>query len=482
MPVSAQHKEYQKYINQWQMLRDCDDGANAIKTRRGGGALGQLGSLPGASYLPPPNADDGSIANKLRYEAYRQRASFVNFVGHTKEGMLGMVFRKETALELDPSIEYMRDNSNGQGLSADQLIRWVAADTLLVGRFGLLVDYPAARPGLTAAQSAGLEAKILAYPAEAVINWRTETINGRQVLSMVVLREPTEKISDDGFEVIELMYHRVLLLVDGVYVQRLYDENDELLGIEEGGAFNTDIVPRKSDGSTWNEIPFTFVGSINNDADVDKAPLYDIAEINIAHYRNSADYEESSFLVGQPTPVFAGLTQSWVDQNMSDGVAFGSRAAVLLPESGNAMLLQAGENQMPLKGMEIKEQQMIKIGTRIIQDSGGIETAEAAKIRFAGQNSKLSAIIGNVELAFFNCLSWVMEFMGGSAEPEVEINKEFYEASIDPQLVMASIQLMDRGVIALPDLRDQLRRAGMIDSERTDDEIDGDAEIVDDVM
>ena len=131
----------------------------------------------------------------------------------------------------------------------------------------------------------------------------------------------------------------------------------------------------------WDEIPFAFIGSVNNDETVDKAPLYDIAEINVSHYRNSADYEESSFLVGQPTPAFSGLTQSWVDQNMSGGVAFGSRSAILLPENGNAMLLQAGENQMPLKGMEIKEDQMVKIGTRIIQDQSGIETAEAAKHR-----------------------------------------------------------------------------------------------------
>ena len=481
MAVSAQHKDYQKFIPLWQMLRDCDDGANAVKSRRGS-ASGQIGSMPGTAYLPAPNAEDGSTANKLRYEAYRQRASFVNFVGHTKEGMLGMVFRKETMLDVDPGIEYIKDNANGEGLSADQLIKLIAADTLLVGRFGLLVDYPQMREGLTAAQTAGQEARVLTYPAESIINWRCETINGRQQLSMVILREPTEKVSADGFDVVELMYHRALLMVDGVYIQRLYNENDELLGTEQNGAFAADIVPRKADGSTWNLIPFSFVGSVNNDEVVDKAPLYDIAEINIAHYRNSADYEESSFLVGQPTPVFSGLTQSWVDQNMSGGVAFGSRAAVLLPESGSAMLLQAGDNQMPLKGMEIKEQQMVRIGTRIIQDQGGVETAESAKIRFAGQNSKLSAIIGNVEEAFTQCLTWVMDFMGGTLEPEIIINREFYEASIDPQLVMAAVQLMDRGVIALPDLRHQLRRSGLIAADRTDDEIDSDAEIIDEVL
>jgi len=261
-------------------------------------------------------------------------------------------------------------------------------------------------------------------------------------------------------------------LEDGVYVQNLYDENNELVVYEGDG----NIYPRKLDGSLWDEIPFIFAGSINNDETVDKAPLYDIAEINISHYRNSADYEESSFLVGQPTPALSGLTQSWVEQNMSSGIAFGSRSAILLPEGGSAQLLQASENQMPLKGMEIKEQQMVKIGTRIIQDVSGTETAEAAKIRFAGQNSKLGSIIINVEAAFYKCFEWAMEFMGGTQEPEFYINKEFYDATIDPQLLMAQIQLMDRGVIGKQDLRHLMRRANLIDSERTDEDLDGDVE------
>ena len=278
------------------------------------------------------------------------------------------------------------------------------------------------------------------------------------------------------------MYHRVLRLVDGIYVQNLYDENNELMYQSYGADANGDqiidpnINPRKFDGSYWDNIPFVFIGSINNDETVDKAPLYDIAEVNISHYRNSADYEESSFLVGQPTPALAGLTQSWVDQNMSGGISFGSRSAILLPEGGNATLLQAGENQMPLKGMEMKEVQMVKIGTRIIQDQTGTETAEAAKIRFSGQNSKLGSIITNVETAFNKCFMWAMEFMGGTAEPSIYVNREFYDASVDPQLLMAQIQLMDRGVIAQSDIRHLMRRANLIDSERTDEMIDDEAE------
>ena len=124
----------------------------------------------------------------------------------------------------------------------------------------------------------------------------------------------------------------------------------------------------------------------------------------------------------------------------------------------------------------MKEVQMVKIGTRIIQDQTGTETDEAAKIRFSGQNSKLGSIITNVETAFNKCFMWAMEFMGGTAEPSIYVNREFYDASVDPQLLMAQIQLMDRGVIAQSDIRHLMRKANLIDSERTDEMIDDEAE------
>ena len=296
-------------------------------------------------------------------------------------------------------------------------------------------------------------------------------VNGVKQLTMVVLQEPRiEPLESDPFDVEHCMYHRVLFLDEGVYTQRLYDEHNKLV--------SDDIIPRKSNGSTWDVIPFEFIGSINNDETSDKAPLYDIAEVNVAHYRNSADYEESSFIVGQPTPVIAGLTQSWADDNFSGGIELGSRSGLLLPIDSNASLLQAAPNQMPERGMELKEQQMVKIGTRIIQDSTGAETAEAAKIRFAGQNSKLGSLIVNVEAGFTKALEWLGEFMGGEGDITLEINKEFYDSTIDPQMLAQAMVLQDRGVIGKTDLRYLLRRSNLLDDERTDQEIDNDAEVV----
>lgn len=453
MPVSDQHKEYKKYIKRVNQIRDCVEGADAIKNRGGG-------EYAGSVYLPVPEP----VEDHRRYDAYKKRANYVNFTGQTKDGMLGMVFRKEIKAELPDSINYLVDNATGGGLSLEQLTIDVMGDSLETGKYGLLVDYPETDGNLTQAEvnRMGLQAALLPYPFESIINWRTSVINGRKMLSLVVLHETVEKVGADGFTCEPQDQYRVLRLTDGVYTQQIYDK-DNLPVTDE-------FTPRKFNGSAWDHIPFVVIGAQNNDESTDKPPLYDISEINIAHYRNSADYEESCFMVGQPTPVFAGLNQSWADEYMKEGVYLGSRKAVLLPVGATAELLQAESNQMPLEGMREKELQLIKLGARIIQDSSGNETAEAARIRFGGQNSRLGVIVTNVESGIIQALEWAMEFMGGDGEIVFALNREFYDKSLDAQQVMALITLADRQDITGEELRDALRRGNWITKE--DDEID----------
>jgi len=457
MPASDKHPDYRMNADLWAVVRDTVYGAPAIEKG-------------GTNYLPMPNASDQSNENIIRYRQYLKRANFVSFTGSTLEGLLGMVFRKDAEVELQQSIEYLIENATGSGLTLEQLTKSALSHTLQCGRFGLLVDYPQAGDNLTRADvdALRLRANILPYKAERVINWATKTVGGLTMLSMVTLIEMHNVYSDDGFTYEEKEYKRVLRLEESYY-QELYDDEDKLIDV---------IEPRKADGSLWREIPFVFVGSTNNDSLPDKSPLLDIAMVNIAHYVNSADFEESSHTVGQPTPVFAGLNQSWIDTVLKSGVLLGSRQGVLLPEGANASLLQAAPNSMPERGMEMKEQQMVKLGAKIITDGAGNETAEAARIRYAGQNSKLATVVGNLESAMVQCFDWCMAFMGGDGDNYYELNHEYYDKSIDPQRIIAEIQLMDRGVTAMTDLRASMREHGIIDSDRTDEDIDAESEIV----
>ena len=457
MPVSDQNADYINALPNWMLVGDCVDGARAVKSR-------------GKTYLPQPNPDDTSAANVERYKTYKERANFVNFTGHTKTGLLGLVFRNDTDTDIPQGIEYLIEDANGAGLSLDQLTRDVIGETIEAGRYGLLVDYPMSMEGVTRADENALNmrANILPYKASSILNWRTIMVGGIKRLSLVVLLEQAEIVGGDGFSSQVEDQYRVLRLTDGYYTVQTYNK--------EGEPVTEELEPRNATGGRWDTIPFTFVGAQNNDETVDKAPLIDIAEVNISHYRNSADYEDSSFMVGQPTPFVTGLSQSWVDEVLKGGVVIGSRQMLLLPEGGNAGLIQANPNQMPERGMVMKEAQMVMLGARLIMDNKGVETAEAARIRFSGQNSLLGLVVGNVESAMIQCMVWAGEFMGSTEEITYIINREFYDATLNPQSIMAQIQLMDRGVIADTDLRTNLRKGGLIAAGRTDDEIEGESE------
>ena len=457
MSVETPHKEYTANQASWKLVKDCVAGSATVKEA-------------GETYLPAPIVSEDAAANKAAYESYKLRANFVNFTGHTKKGMVGMVFRKDTSLELPSELEYLKTNSNGGGLSLDQVVRSVLGNIIETGRYGLLVDYPQTEAALTKAQviAQNLQANILSYNAESIINWRTTTIGGVTKLSLVVLKEEVEEASVDGFEVTDAIQHRVLRLNDaGVYEQEIYNAD----GISQG-AFE----PKDNTGSTWKEIPFTFIGSENNDQTVDEAPLYNLAEINLSHYRDSADWQDSSFFTGQPTLVIAGVTQSWNDNVLRGKVFLGARTSLPLPEGATANLLQASPNLLPAEGMKEKEKQMQMIGAKLIQDGGGIETAEAAKIRFAGENSELATMVGNVEDGLLNCFKWVTQFMGGAEDYKLDINKQFYDVSLDAQQIMAIIQLADRGDINQEDVRTNLRKSGLLDESRTSEDIDSENE------
>ena len=146
------------------------------------------------------------------------------------------------------------------------------------------------------------------------------------------------------------------------------------------------------------------------------------------------------------------------------------------------MLLQAAPNQMHSEAMKDKENQLIMLGARMITDSTGQETAEAVRIKYSSENSVLDNLAGNASSAIKKCLMWCAEFEGVNGDIEFELNRDYFDTKLTPQEISAQIMLLDRGVKAMSDVRNILRKGGDIDMQRTDEDIDGDLEIAPLVM
>lgn len=443
MPVNTIHDTYAAHEKKARRVRDAVAGSDAIKAR-------------GTVYLRDPDPTDPA-----RYKDYKEYAQWLGVTKRTHDGMMGAVFRKAPEMDLPAVIQYLIDDADGSGMSLTQFARGATSKTVINGRHGILVDYPEAEDGLTREQTQGLRATLRHYASESIINWR----RAGEDLVLIVLRETYEDAVDE-FSIKEKEQFRVLSLDAAGYRQRVY----------RGEEMVADIYPRMASGDPWPLIPFQFIGTVNNDEVPDNPLLLDIADLNIGHYRNSADLEESAFIVGQPMPhVDIGelAAQDWKELN-PNGIKWGSRAGIQT-KGGKLELIQAEPNSLPKELMEQKEAQMLSIGARLIEQRGGNETAEAVRARSGAENANLSTVADNVSDGMENCLEWAALFMTSADVHEqirFRLNQEFYEQDADPQMVIARIQELDRGLIAKKDYRDWRRKTGGIAPDRTDEEID----------
>lgn len=448
MPVNSTRPEYDKYVCRWQLVRDVVDN-NVCK------------------YIKDIDPSD-----EARNKRYKDDAQLTNFTARTKAGLVGAVFRKEAVIELPAVIDYLKKDATGSNMTLAKLAQEVTGEVLITGRYGLLADYPAIQDGLTKAEvdEMNLKARIYRYKPESIINWQTKLENGNPVLSLVVLKECVNELGEDGFEWVEKEQYRVLRMHNGFYVQELYDNNLERVNI---------YVPRDANGNRWNYIPFEFVGSEDNDDAIDPSPLYDLAKLNLGHLRNSADYEESVHIVGQPTLIFCSdMTNEEFDAANPSGVLIGARRGHNLGANGKAEFLQANPNQLADEAMKRKEEQALMIGARLIVPQADRETAMAAQMRNSGETSILATIVNNVEAALVRSCEHILRFMSGEAVSDgvkIYLNDQFFNKDIDPNLIMAQIQLIDKGVVAKYDVRKVLRAYGVIDESRTDQELDAEA-------
>lgn len=455
MPVSTQHPDYAKYLPIWTQTRDAVRGSVAIKEKK-------------HQYLPVPDNDSGDErkgTETTRYRQYMKRALFTNFTGRTKNALVGAAFRKEPIIELPDDLEYLEKDATGDGLSLTQLAKDELSNLMETGRSVLLVDYPQTDENVTVedVRRMNLRASIIPYTCEQVINWKTDVVEGvRKLTSIVIAENYLEEL--DEFDHTKKTQYRVLRLRTDGYTQQIYRDDEP---------FTDEFYPKRADGTNWPEIPIMFIGSKNNDSTIDDAPLSDIAEVNLAHFRNSADYEESCFLVGQPTLFIThSLSLEQFKQYNPQGIKLGSRAGHVLGETGSATLLQANENQLVMRAMQAKEEQMVAIGARIITDRADRETAEAARIRFASENSVLGDVVGNLSDGIMKCIEWIGQFMGVDTDnARFLINREFYDRSLDPQMIMSMVTLLDRDIIAEQDIFDRLKSGGIVSPERSLDDV-----------
>lgn len=477
--VGYVRSELSNMLPVYQRTADCIAGSDAVKAR-------------GDAYLPRPNATDDSPENKARYAAYLARAVFYNVTRRTVLALAGQIFLREPQIDFPATLKMLEADANGENVPLAQHAEMASKYVFAYGRAGLFGDYPTTGGEVTAAAVASGDVRpvIHLYKSADIINWRKAYRGARQVYTLIVLKEPFE-VYDDGFKATIATQYKVLRLVSpdavstlfatqeqaafystattqamnvnsDVYMIEIWREYADTKGTALGFMPVERYFPVDKSGNFLTEIPFQFIGAEQNTDAIVDPPTSDLADMNLAHYRNSADYEETSFLTGQPTPFVSGVTEEWNVNVLKGTIQLGSRGVIPLPNGGTAGLLQAAANSVPFEAMQHKERQMVALGAKLVEQRQVQRTATEAEIEAAGDTSVLATIANNVSNAYQMILKRICVFTGDNPDNVFfKLNSEFDLTRMDANERAQLLLEWQAGAITTEEMRGNLRRGGV---------------------
>ena len=398
MPVNSTHPEYDANAAVWSRARDVLAGEDAVKSAE-------------EKYLPQLESQ-----TEDEYDAYRTRAAFFNASARTADGFVGLIccrppFIKapEPSGSIGKALGEFVNDADMLGTPLASYGQAIVSEVIAVGRAGTLIDWEG---------EAEHRVYLSRYTAEDILNWRTERINGRNLLTMVALHE-TRSVLKDEFVEKPVEQIRVLKLVrnNSFRFQHLFGNRHrremryvvEIWRRKQDGANGTkwDLVETRIPlrrGKPLPLIPFVFHGPRHSLPDLCKLPLADIICVNLDHYRLDADYKHGMHFTALPTAWVSGFDKSAT-------LRIGSSTAWVTetPGATAGFLEFTGQGLTTFeRAMDRDERLMAVLGARLLGGQKKVgETAQAIELRHSGENSVLSNLAMSVSESLTQVMRWV---------------------------------------------------------------------------
>ena len=474
MPANSTHQTYDANINAWQRARDVFAGEDAVKAA-------------GEKYLPRLDCQDDT-----EYLAYKMRAAFFNASARTADGFVGLIFRRDPTFKLPDAndgisaalTEFVED-ADMLGTPLAAFSKKLVTEIINVGRAGTLVDWN---------DEVEQRAYAVPYSAEAIINWRTERVNGRNVLTLLVLKENclTPVDEADPFVLEEIQQLRVLKLVppqgtmdnqraDWSYqvdIWQFLPEGQSPNGTRSRGKKKWKLIDTLTPlrlGKPLPLIPFVFHGPRHSLPDVDKIPLEDIISVNLDHYRLNADYKHGMHYTALPTAWVSGF-----DKNALLKIGSSTAWVAEGPGATAGYLEYHGQGLTTFeRAMDRDEQEMAVLGTRMLESKKRVgETAAAIELRQSGENSILNTISLSISSSLTQVLRWVYWWNSTEPIPDaigpdlvlVTLNKDFSITGMSALEISALVAAWQAGAISQATMLDLFRAGEIVAPGRTNEE------------
>jgi len=430
--VNKTHPEYDEMLPVWTKARDVAGGTRKLHAKT-------------VEYLPKLTDEDDP-----EYKARLERTVLYNATWRTVVGFLGLLFRKPAVTVIPESVKYLAEDITNTGVPLDVFALEVSEETLLVGRSGIWDNYPVAAEGITLADAQRLKLRpsMQLFVAEAIYNWKVSQVNNKTMLSQVRLRE-NHVVEETEFTSKTTKRFRVLDLTptgkDDVHIYRVrvFEVNDKDEDVLVEGPFYP-----KMGGKNLEFIPFYFISPDDTTTDVEEPPFIDLIDVNLSHYRVTADYENGCHWSGIPTMVITGHSLE-----AGGSIKVGAGNAIVLPNPlSKADMVEVGVSGFPAleKNLDRKEAQMVVLGARLLEvQKPGIEAAETALIHRAGEQSILSTMAQTISTGISMALTTLTQWAGADGEARYDLNRDFFHTPMTPEMFKAVVEAwQNKGISA----------------------------------
>jgi len=446
--IENKHPEYWKRIQQWERCRDFLAGTDALidhDTRMAGVEGSYIERLSERQSL-------------TEFKTYIRRALYDNTVKRIKNSLIGLIFSKDPIIEIPAGINYFDNDADLMETPLDEFCESVISEVMSVGRVGVLVDRPPSAPGVSRAetQAAGVRPYFALYKAETIINWKMERVNNRWMVTRVVLDE-----GNDTF--------RELTMDSAGYGVTMWTRQRDRDGKPTGEYAQSGIVYPVLNGASIKAIPFYFFGPQSGSVETVEPPLLDIVNIAKSHYQSSADLEHARFACSVPTPYFFGFNKEEARQIVLGGL---NGIHAVNTDSKCGFLEYTGQGTEPLeRALDQKYAMMARHSIDMLADRGQAEAVGTVKMKISVQTATLADMAQSVSRLLSQALTFAGQWAGISQEAIVKLNTEYSTEGIDPQEVTALMQGVIQGTIPILDFIRRLRKVGLIEADRTDEDV-----------
>jgi len=439
---SVTNLEYNAQIDDWTTVNDVIKGTRWLKT-----------CARSKEYLPQESRE-----TKTAYDGRLKKSIFWNAFKRTIFGLTGMVFRRDPRLGRDvpPAISDPDtgdwENIDLQGTHGDVFLRAVFKREITDGHTFILVDMPppvtAQNPDATRADEEGRRPYWVSIGKEQVINWRSEIdANGELELTQVTIEEQIT-LPAGVYKDHQVTQYRVLR--PGSW---------ELWRKPAGPGSSGGGLTLYDEGTTsLDYIPLVPIYSNKTAFMMSDPPLLDLAYENLRHYRLRSDLDHILHFSNVPM-IWAIGRRARTPQGDTGTreVTISPNTIIDLDKDGKIGILEHSGHAIASAQAEIQaaKESMAALGLLLLARQPQVEkTATASTLEYEAESSELAAMARSLRDGTEAALDIHAEYLGlgKDAGGTITINRDFAQAELSPQQLIALANMVATDQLSLDTL------------------------------